>query len=65
HYKCYGTGSTEEHIRERGVNVIHGGLNSLRFTPVFAIGPDEADLIVDAVRQALLHGPRIATAEAA
>lgn len=65
HYKCYGTGSTEEFIREKGVNVIHGGVNSLRFTPVFAIGPDEADLIVDAVRQALLHGPRLATAEAA
>ncbi len=65
HYKCYGTTSTEEFIRERGVNVIHGGLNSLRFTPVFAIGSTEIDLIIDAVRQALLHGPRIAEAEAA
>jgi hypothetical protein len=40
-------------------------LNSLRFTPVFGIGSDEADLIIDAVRQALLHGPRIVEAEAA
>ncbi|WP_334131016.1 aminotransferase class III-fold pyridoxal phosphate-dependent enzyme, partial [Silanimonas lenta] len=65
HYKCYGAGSTEEYIRERGVNVIHGGTNSLRFTPVFAVGSAEAELIVDAVRQALLHGPRLAEAEAA
>lgn len=65
HYNCYGTGSTEEYIREKGVNVIHGGMNSLRFTPVFGVGSDEADLITNAVRQALLHGPRIAEAEAA
>ena len=65
HYKCYGTTSTEEYIREKGVNVIHGGVNSLRFTPVFAIGSEEVDLVIDAVRQALLHGPRIAEAEAA
>lgn len=65
HFKCYGTTSTEEFIREKGVNVIHGGVNSLRFTPVFGISSAEADLIVDAVRQALLHGPRLAEAEAA
>lgn len=65
HYKCYGTTSTEEFIREKGVNVIHGGVNSLRFTPVFGISSAEADLIIDAVRQALLHGPRLAEAEAA
>ena len=45
--------------------MIHGGVNSLRFTPVFGISSAEADLIVDAVRQALLHGPRLAEAEAA
>ena len=65
HYKCFGSGSTEEFIREKGVNVIHGGVNSLRFTPVFAVGSDEADLIIDAVRQALLHGPRLESAAAA
>jgi hypothetical protein len=32
---------------------------------VFAITSAEADLIIDAVRQALLHGPRLASAEAA
>jgi len=65
YYKCYGVTSTEEYIRERGVNVIHGGVNSLRFTPVFAAGSDEADLIISAIRDALLNGPRIAQAEAA
>ncbi len=57
-FKCFGAGSTEEWMRERGVSVIHGGVNSLRFTPHFAVSAAEADLVVDAVRQALLHGPR-------
>ncbi|HXS72578.1 MAG TPA: aminotransferase class III-fold pyridoxal phosphate-dependent enzyme [Rhodanobacteraceae bacterium] len=58
-FKCYGAGSTEEYMRERGVNVIHGGANSLRFTPHFAISEAEADLLVEHVRQALLQGPRV------
>jgi hypothetical protein len=40
-FKCYGTGSTEEWLRERGIGVIHGGENSLRFTPHFAMRSDE------------------------
>jgi acetylornithine/succinyldiaminopimelate/putrescine aminotransferase len=58
-FKCYGAGSTEEWLRERGFGVIHGGTNSLRFTPHFAITAGEVDLLIDGVRQALLHGPRI------
>jgi acetylornithine/succinyldiaminopimelate/putrescine aminotransferase len=58
-FKCYGAGSTEEWMRERGFGVIHGGLNSLRFTPHFAITQGEVDLLIDGVRQALLHGPRV------
>ena len=46
-------------MRERGFGVIHGGINSLRFTPHFAITTDEVDLLIDGVRQALLHGPRL------
>jgi len=46
-------------MRERGINVIHGGTNSLRFTPHFAISEAEADLLVANVREALLKGPRI------
>ncbi|MDE1894528.1 MAG: aminotransferase class III-fold pyridoxal phosphate-dependent enzyme [Pseudomonadota bacterium] len=64
-YKCYGADSTEEYMRERGVGVIHGGTNSLRFTPHFNVTSAEVDLVVANVRHALLHGPRKAKAEAA
>ncbi|MFT3791697.1 MAG: aminotransferase class III-fold pyridoxal phosphate-dependent enzyme [Rudaea sp.] len=57
-FKCYGADSTEEWLREHGVGVIHGGTNSLRFTPHFAVSSVEVDLVVAGVRQALLHGPR-------
>ena len=57
-FKCYGAGSTEEWLRERGLNVIHGGANSLRFTPHFAMTSDELDLLVGMVGQALREGPR-------
>jgi acetylornithine/succinyldiaminopimelate/putrescine aminotransferase len=57
-FLCYGAGSTEEWLRERGIGVIHGGTNSLRFTPHFAITSEEVDLVVDAVRSAVLEGPR-------
>ena len=64
-FKCYGVGSTEEFMRERGIGVIHGGVNSLRFTPHFAITDAEAELVVAQLREALLKGPRKAAAEAA
>lgn len=57
-FKCYGAGSTEEWMREHGYGVIHGGANSLRFTPHFATTSAEVDLIVEGVRQALVNGPR-------
>lgn len=57
-FKAYGTGSLEEYLRHRGIGVIHGGENSLRFTPHFAVTSEEVALIVDATRDALLHGPR-------
>ncbi|MGH8191336.1 MAG: aminotransferase class III-fold pyridoxal phosphate-dependent enzyme, partial [Rhodanobacteraceae bacterium] len=57
-FKCFGAGSTEEYLRERGINVIHGGANSLRFTPHFAINEAEVDLLVTHVRDALKKGPR-------
>lgn len=63
-YKCFGAGSTEEYMREHGINVIHGGVNSLRFTPHFAIDGTEVDLLVEHVRQALLEGPRQQSAPA-
>ncbi|MBB3228952.1 acetylornithine/succinyldiaminopimelate/putrescine aminotransferase [Luteibacter sp. Sphag1AF] len=57
-FKCFGARSTEEYMRERGLGVIHGGVNSLRFTPHFNVTSAEVDLIVDQVRLALAEGPR-------
>ena len=57
-YLCYGAGSTEEYLRMQGLGVIHGGKRSLRFTPSFRMTSAEVDLVVDLVREALLHGPR-------
>jgi hypothetical protein len=39
------------------LNVIHGGENSLRFTPNFNITREEVDLIVNITRHAMLNGP--------
>jgi acetylornithine/succinyldiaminopimelate/putrescine aminotransferase len=64
-FKCYGAGSTEEWLRMHGLNVIHGGANSLRFTPHFAIDEAELDLLVAMVGKALREGPRKQEAQAA
>jgi acetylornithine/succinyldiaminopimelate/putrescine aminotransferase len=64
-FKCYGAGSTEEWLRMRGINVIHGGANSLRFTPHFAMDEAELDLLVSMVGKALREGPRRQEAQAA
>ncbi|MCJ0825977.1 aminotransferase class III-fold pyridoxal phosphate-dependent enzyme [Luteimonas sp. 50] len=57
-FKGYGAGSSEEWLRERGLGVIHGGENSLRFTPHFAIDAEELALVASLVKRALLEGPR-------
>ena len=64
-FKGYGVGSTEEWMRERGIGVIHGGENSLRFTPHFAFDEAELDLMVSMIKRALLEGPRVDKAAAA
>ncbi|MEM9058144.1 MAG: aminotransferase class III-fold pyridoxal phosphate-dependent enzyme, partial [Pseudomonadota bacterium] len=56
-YKSYGSGSIEEYMRKQGIGVIHGGENSLRYTPNFDITSDEVDLIVAITRDALINGP--------
>ena len=56
-YKCYGAGSTEEFMRMHGIGVIHGGTNSLRFTPHFRVTSAEVDLIVANLKHALINGP--------
>jgi acetylornithine/succinyldiaminopimelate/putrescine aminotransferase len=57
-FKCYGANSTEEYLRRNGFGVIHGGVNSLRFTPTFDITSAEIELVVAGVRAALIEGPR-------
>lgn len=56
-FKVYGTNSTEDYLRRKGLGVIHGGARSLRYTPRFAVGDDEIDLIIELTRDALLNGP--------
>ena len=51
-YKGYGIGSTEEWMREQGIGVIHGGENSLRFTPHFGVTVAELQLVVAMVKRA-------------
>jgi acetylornithine/succinyldiaminopimelate/putrescine aminotransferase len=64
-YKSCGADSTEEYMRMRGVSVIHGGENSLRFTPHFNITSEEVDLMIDATRDAMLNGPvKVSASEA-
>ncbi len=58
-YKAFGADSTEEYLRKHGIGVIHGGERSLRFTPHFAITEAEVDLVIDAVRDAIVNGPRV------
>lgn len=58
-YKCYGADSIEEWLRRHGIGVIHGGRNSLRFTPHFGITSAEIGLVVEAVGCALREGPRM------
>jgi acetylornithine/succinyldiaminopimelate/putrescine aminotransferase len=57
-FKCFGSGSTEEWMREHGYGVVHGGASSLRFTPHFNVGADEVGLLVEGIRRALVEGPR-------
>jgi acetylornithine/succinyldiaminopimelate/putrescine aminotransferase len=57
YFDIVGYGALEEYLRVNGIGVIHGGENSLRFTPHFAISSWEVDLIVEAVGKALVSAP--------
>ena len=48
-----GVGGLEEELRKRGIHMIHGGTNGLRFTPHFAITAAEVELILDGLRSVL------------
>jgi acetylornithine/succinyldiaminopimelate/putrescine aminotransferase len=58
-YKAYGSKSLEEYMRKNGIGVIHGGENSLRFTPHFNISSEEVDLVIHQIRDAIVNGPKI------
>ncbi|MAD28178.1 MAG: lysine 6-aminotransferase [Woeseiaceae bacterium] len=58
HFKCSGSNSTEEYLRKHGLGVIHGGVNSLRYTPHFKMTTKEVDLVVSLTKDALLNGPK-------
>ncbi len=49
-YEVVGTGGIEEQLRLRGIGVIHGGRNALRFTPNFDISSAEVDLVLGELR---------------
>ena len=53
-FPVVGFDAVEPWCRRRGLGVIHGGVNALRFTPHFNITSDEIDLIVAIVREAIL-----------
>ncbi len=48
-----GVGALEETLRRRGIGVIHGGANALRFTPWFGITSAEIALICREIRAVL------------
>ena len=50
-FPWWGTdGGVELLCRQRGLGVIHGGKNALRFTPHFEITDDEVDLVIEELR---------------
>jgi acetylornithine/succinyldiaminopimelate/putrescine aminotransferase len=49
----YNINSIERKMREKGIGVIHGGKNALRFTPYFNITKEEIDLIIDILEDTL------------
>ncbi|MBM4253159.1 MAG: aminotransferase class III-fold pyridoxal phosphate-dependent enzyme [Deltaproteobacteria bacterium] len=57
-FAVVGKGQLEEYLRRNGIGVIHGGINSLRFTPHFGITTPEIDLVVNAIAHAFEHGPK-------
>jgi|TARA_B100000959_G_scaffold287280_1_gene370779 acetylornithine/succinyldiaminopimelate/putrescine aminotransferase len=50
-----GFDAVEPWCRRRGLGVIHGGSNALRFTPHFMITSEEIDLIITIVREAIIN----------
>ena len=53
-FPVVGHDAVEPWCRRRGLGVIHGGVNALRFTPHFEITSEEIDLLIGIVREAIL-----------
>lgn len=51
--RAIGPGSPEERCRERGISIIHGGRNALRFTPHFAITDPERAMMMDVLNEVI------------
>jgi len=49
-----GRGNLEEWMRVHGLNVVHGGKNSIRLTPHFRLNSAESDLIVEVMKNGIL-----------
>ena len=49
-----GFSGMEPWCRKRGLGVIHGGTNALRFTPHFSITSEEIDLIISILREGII-----------
>lgn len=56
--KVLGETGLEILLRRRGIGVIHGGTNSLRFTPVFDVTSEHINLVIDIVGDALRSSDR-------
>lgn len=52
-YPVVGYNGVETYLRKKGIGVIHGGKNALRFTPHFNIATKEVDAIIAAIDEAL------------
>ena len=53
--KVVGFDDVEVWCRKKGLGVIHGGINALRYTPHFNITSEEVDLVIDITRDAIKH----------
>ena len=53
-FPVVGHDAVEPWCRRRGLGVIHGGVNALRFTPHFEITSNEINLLIGIVREAIL-----------
>jgi acetylornithine/succinyldiaminopimelate/putrescine aminotransferase len=58
-YDIVGPNGIEGYMRQKGIEVVHGGKHALRFTPPFDITTEEVDLIIAHLRDALENGPRV------